>query len=57
MQIHYTEGKANRKGELTQLIIDKMSSNNCTGLPFHTIPQVTSVAEKEMKKWLVKEGN
>lgn len=49
------EGKASRKGELTQLITDKMNSISCTGLPIHNNPQVTSVAEKERKyHWLRK---
>lgn len=49
------EEKASRKGELTQLITGKMNSISCTGLPLHSIPQVTSVAEKERKDdWLRK---
>lgn len=51
----YMEGKASRKGELTQLT-GKMNSISCTGLPLHSIPQVTSVAEKERKGGWLRKG-
>lgn len=50
------EGKASSKGELTQLITGKMNRISCTGLPLHSIPQVTSVAEKEMKDGWLRKG-
>lgn len=50
------EGKASRKGELTQLITDNMNSSSCTGLPLHRIPGVTSVSEKERKTGWLRKG-
>lgn len=50
------ERKGSRKGELTQLITGKMNSSSCTGLPFHSTPQVTSVAEKERKAGWLRKG-
>lgn len=54
--LHYTEGKASRKGELTQLITGKMNSISSTGLPLHSILQVISVAENKRKDGWLRKG-